>query len=258
MRRAWMAVAATLVVAGCGGGSSSSAGTGGHTAGGGGSGGAGAGGTGGAGADSGTGGHGGAVGGGGVGAGGSVATGGGSGALPTCAIVARPSDPDGGINAIADTCNSLAVPATSISATGLAPIDGGVVLDGGVMESPAGGTVLDGDYELVRWMNDPDNGETITQRALRVFEGGAYIEWAVKQPDQVVGYTDNLRYNTRATVSGHTMTFSFTCGVGVIMPSYDYTASGGLLAFFAYGEDYTTGQYGYLSLDTYQRTCTRP
>jgi hypothetical protein len=247
-----MVVAATLVIAGCGGGSSAT-GTGGHAAGQGGSGGSGgAGATGSAGSPGVGGSH---------AAGGSVATGGASGALPTCAIVAQPPDPDAGygISATADTCNSLTVPATSISATGLAPIDGGVVLDGGVIESPAGGTILDGDYQMVRWMNNPDDGETITQRAIRVFEGGAYIEWAFKQPDQVtVGSTDNVRYDTRATVSGHTMTFSVTCGGGVLMPNYDYTASGDLLAFFVYAEDYTTGEYGYLSLDTYQRTCTRP
>jgi hypothetical protein len=131
----------------------------------------------------------------------------------------------------------------------------GVVEDGGVQVQPAGGTILDGDYDLVRWENTA--GGRQTRRTIRVFGAGSYVEWDAAVMNGDAGFTD-LRYDTQNTVSGHTFRFdSAFCSASLAIASYAYTAAGDDLIFF----DYTglaDGNGDVSSVDTYRRTCTRP
>jgi hypothetical protein len=231
MRRAVAMVVAMLVIAGCGGGSSST-GTGGH--------GGGATGAGGAAGVTGAGGSAGVT-----SAGGAA----GSGLLPACAILALPAT-DGG------ACTALVAAGPLVTSV---PVNdnfqGGVVEDGGLQVKPAGGAILDGDYDLVRWENRTSGAQT--RRTIRVFGGGSYVEWDAAVMNGDAGFIDD-RYDTRNIVSGHTFAIaSVFCSVGFAVQSYGYTVTGDDLVFF----DYTglvDGNGDVSSVDTYQRTCTRP
>ncbi len=229
MRAGAWAAAAALLVAGCGGGASSQ-------------------GTGGAGGASGA-----------PGSGGAPADGGSSGsdgALPSCAIVDRPLDPvnpDGGsvIDPRGGTCSTIVVPSVSITAVVLATADGGA-------PAPVGGTVLDGDYDLVRWQTAA--GGSTTRRTIRVFAGGTYIEWALKQPDATATGDGGIlteAYDTTMSYGGHTATFvSEDCGGGLSIHSYGYSASGDDLTFFDYQSGFDSNGT-LLAIDGYHRRCTR-
>ena len=230
-----------LVVAGCGGGSSST-GTGGHRGGG-------ATGTGGGAAMTGQGGASGAPGAGGAG-----------GNLPACAIVQRPADPVNSSGTTIDsrngTCNTLQLAGQPVASEPLDAVDAGVRQDGGTIETAAGGTILDGDYDFVRWQDVPGRSAV---RKIRVFGGGTYIEWADSNvpaggPGPDGGFV-NVWVDTTAQASGQTLTFSYTCGTPLVA-SYGYTARGDDLIFF----DYSSAAQGgtVFSVDTYRRTCTRP
>ena len=215
----------------------------------------GAGATGGAGGAVATGGRGGVAGGsGGQGAvGGDHGAGGNTGSLPTCAITTRPADPSGAsISSQGGTCNTIVITTNGIVSEMVGGTDGGLVLDGGATVTPAGGTIRDGDYDLVRWQNLAGGG--LTYRTIRVFDGGAYIEWAFHQME--AGYDggfQNLKFDTTATIAGAKMTYAFPCGRDVGIFDFDYTASGDDLLLFD-----TRGTGGSIdSVDTYQRTCAR-
>jgi hypothetical protein len=230
MRAAWTVVAAALVVAVCGGGAAST-GTGGHAAGGGGPGGAGAG----------VGGHTGAAGG-----SGGAAGAGASGGLPACATVdAPPQTGDAG------TCPSFLDTGALVNPELLTTGDGGVVLDGGAFETPAGGTIVDGDYDLVRLQTDVAGA---TRRTIRVFQSGGLIEWtgvlnAASPPD---GGAIEFRYDSQGHTAGSTLVIDQILCEPVGNESYGYTATGDELVLFA-----NTGS-GIIGVDTYRRTCNRP
>jgi hypothetical protein len=220
---------AMLIVAGCGGGASSS-GTGGQ----GGGGATGAGGSAGV-----------------TGAGGAAATGGagGSGPLPTCAILALPAT-DGG------ACTALVAAGPLVTSVRVVDnFQSGVVEDGGVQVQPEGGAILDGDYDLVRWENTTAGRQT--RRTIRVFGAGSYVEWDAAVMNGDAGFLD-YRYDTQNAISGHTFAFaSVFCSSGLAVLSYGYTVTGDDLVFF----DYTgllDGNGDVSSVDTYRRTCTRP
>jgi hypothetical protein len=215
-----------MVIAGCGGGSSSTA-TGGHAGGG----------------ATGAGGSAGAT-----GAGGSGATGGAAG-LPTCAIPAPPSS-DGGACATLTAAGPLV---TSVPVND--NFQGGVVEDGSVDVKGAGGTVLDGGYDLIRWENGA--GGKQTRRTIRVFNDGTYVQWDAAVASGDAGFSD-VRYDTLNSISGHTFALtSFPCTASIGIHSYGYTATGDDLVFFDYdgGSD---GNANVISVDTYRRTCVRP
>ncbi|HEX3902520.1 MAG TPA: hypothetical protein VH853_06700 [Polyangia bacterium] len=252
-RAAWWAWtgAAALVVAGCGGAASS--GTGGSTGASGGSGqggGAAVNGVGGAAGSRGTGGS--------LGAGGSGAGAG----LPACTIVQRPGDPmnPSSLNYIDPTngtCNTIPLDAPSVTSGALDTVDGGALEDGGAIEAPAGGTILDGDYDLTHWLDEA--GDT-SIRTIRVFGGGTYIEWAESHVFDSglldAGYV-NIWYDTTVQSSGQTLNLvSYDCGGDVLITSYGFTARGDDLILFAYNLSGTS--QALYSVDTYHRTCTRP
>jgi hypothetical protein len=227
MQRAAAMVVATLMVAGCGGGSPST-GTGGHGGG-----------------MTGTGGQ---VGGAGVsGAGGASATGGASGGLPTCAITAEPHDPDAGV------CNSIAITGATIVPEPVVGTTGGITLDGGAVEIPMGGTILDGDYDLVRWQ---DNITGSTRRTIRVFGGGTYLEWAgVDVGFYADGGDLDFRYDATEHVNGTSLVVDHTdCSDGAPADDFGFTVAGDEIILFN-----TTGGGGsVVAVDTFRRTCLRP
>ena len=240
MRAAWMVVAAAaLAVAGCGGGAATT-GTGGHAAGGGGSGGTGAGG--GVGAGAGVGGNTGAAGEGGGGAAGAGANGG----LPACQTVDVPAH-----TGDAGTCPSFLDTGALVNPEPLTAGDGGVILDGGAFEMPAGGTIADGDYDLVRLQT---NVAGATRRTIRVFQSGGFIQWTgvlnASAPDD--GGAIEFRYDSQGHTAGSTLFIDQILCEPVGNESYGYTATGDELVLFA------NAGSGIIGVDTYRRTCNRP
>jgi hypothetical protein len=228
MRAAWIVVAAALAVAGCGGGAGTT-GTGGHAAGGAGPGGAGAG----------AGGHTG-----GAGSGGAAGAGA-NGGLPACATVdAPPQTGDAG------TCESFLDTGALVNPEPLTPGDGGVILDGGAFEMPAGGAIVDGDYDLVRLQT---NVAGATRRTIRVFQNGGFIEWVgalnATAPD---GGAIEFLYDTHGHTAGSTLFIDQILCEPVGNESYGYTATGDELVLFA------NTSSGIIGVDTYRRTCNRP
>ena len=225
-------VGAWLVLVGCGGnGASGGAGGGAGTASG-------------AGGSKGTGGA--------IGVGGRGATGGDGGGLPACAITTRPDDPNadaGNVSAESGTCNTIVVTTSGVAAESVLAADAGILLDGGTVETPAGGTIQDGDYDLIRWQEVYPGG--VTYRTIRVFGGGTYIEWAVHQMDGTTdGGFENLKWDTTGTLTGSTMNLTFPCGYDLRV-GYDYSVVGNDLLLF----DTRNGSVD--ALDTYRRTCAR-
>ena len=184
---------------------------------------------------------------------GSNASGGNSGNLPACAITTRPSDPTGGnVSSLSGTCNTIVVSTNGVVAETVGSTDGGIVLNGGATVTPAGGTIQDGDYDMIRWQNLGGGG--LTYRTIRVFDGGAYIEWAFHQMDATYdGGFLNLKFDTTTTIAGDTMTYTYPCGGDVGIRDFNYTAADNALLLFD-----TEGVGGSVdSVDTYQRTCAR-
>jgi hypothetical protein len=137
-----------------------------------------------------------------------------------------------------------------------APTDGGVALDGGASEEPSGGSMPDGDYDLIRYriIGTPSGR---TRRSVRIFEGGTFIEWLIDNEnsngDAGVTVTD-FRIDTRQQPSGpDPFMLTITCGGDVISPqfSYSYTATGDELVLF----NYFGGRL--VNIYTYRRTCAR-
>jgi hypothetical protein len=235
--RMWMAAALTCALSGCG---TSAVGTG--------SGGS----TGGAGSGS----------GGGSGSG----SGGSTGGLPTCDITTRPQDPtdrDGGpFDPMSKICNSIVLGGAWVPQECFIAVAGGGTQDGGPVPSPAGGLLLDGDYDLFRWQRvlfsgqcDPNSTTSTTRRTFRVFNGATYIQWAGTNRTAAMMDTDYW-YDSTTRTSGHTLSFvSFDCAVIPVL-SYGYTADGDEFTYFAYtgGED---GSGNLETIATYRRTCRR-
>ena len=215
--------------------------------------------------------HGGAAGaggqGGGVATGGQRGQGGSNGAggagddLPACEIAQRPDDPanaDGGANPVDPTsgaCNTIETGGQPVASEMLDAVGGGAREDGGAIAAPSGGTILDGDYDFVRWEDLPG---TSSIRRLRVFGGGTYVEWLVSNargPGPDAGFASKW-YDTVAGSSGSTLSLSYVCG-DVLVTSYGYTARGDDLVLF---DDGAAGPASgtLFSVDTFRRTCTRP
>lgn len=171
--------------------------------------------------------------------------GGGTGALPSCAITTRPP------NGVAPACNTIELTGGWVSPEPFVEVDGGVRADGGAVEEPTGGTILDGDYDMVRWQN---SGTNPTRRTIRVFDGGTYIEWrAINQNPTIDGGMQEYDYNTTVSAAGNTLTFlSYPCNAGISISIYEYFVQGEDLAFFDGG-----GGSPIYAVDTYQRTCRR-
>ena len=155
------------------------------------------------------------------------------------------------------TCNTIALDAPPVTSQALDAVDGGALADGGAIEAPAGGTILDGDYDLTHWLDQA--GDT-SIRTIRVFGGGTYIEWAESHVFDSglldAGYV-NIWYDTTVQSSGQTLNLvSYDCGGDVLITSYGFTVRGDDLILFAYNTS-ATSQSLY-SVDTYHRTCTRP
>jgi hypothetical protein len=179
------------------------------------------------------------------GSGGAKATGGTQGALPACALSARPSDPDAGV------CNSIVITGGTLVAESVVGTSNGILLDAGTVEMPVGGTILDGDYDMVRWQ---DVSPGSTRRTMRVFGGGSYIEWAAidlgSAPD---GGDVEFRYDTTQHVMDTSLLVdSVDCTDGAFPDNFGFTASGDEVAFF------NSTQGSVFAVDTYRRTCTRP
>ncbi len=89
----------------------------------------------------------------------------------------------------------------------------GGVVDGGIIEGPAGGAIRDGDYDVVSADASLSTGQCpadyssgTTRRSLRVFGGGTYFEWAATNRS-ASGADTNLWYDTTMRATGHTLTF---------------------------------------------------
>jgi len=232
-----LAIAVAAVI-GCGGGAAKNDGAAGSGAGGvGGSGAAGAGGL--------------------TGTGGGAAGSGGGLPLPTCAITMQPNDPvnteaDSGAIISPPSCNTITFAGDWVVPVVFSSGDAGVQLDGGPVEAPAGGAILDGDYDLVGLQLPVGPGQT-TRRTIRVFGGGSYIEWAVAlQNPSFDGGVQELWYNTTAAPTGSTLGASIVCGVVGGLDAY--TAAGNTLTFFVYLHSLDETPIG---VDVYRRTCTR-
>lgn len=133
-----------------------------------------------------------------AGTGGSVGTGsGGAGDASgvTCPVGERTPD-------IGD-CTEFANTAASIlSERAVYDGDAGIFLPGGQLATPAGGTLIDGDYELVRavWGTSSQH----TQRTIRLFGAGTYSEWVVDQDSTGKGPTA-ASYTTASTRRGRSL-----------------------------------------------------
>jgi hypothetical protein len=178
------------------------------------------------------------------GAGGS---GGGDGA-GRCAIQTRP------VAAGAAACNTLAFGADWISPDPLYPDDAGVLLDGGAVEPPAGGAIVDGDYDLVGFRSSTF-GMRRTRRSIRIFDGATYVEWLMDN-DNVTpgGAVMSFRFDTSSQVSGTDLAMiAVTCGDNEFSRRFGYTATGNELALYQY--DGSTGELQ--NIFSYRRSCSR-
>jgi len=139
-------------------------------------------------------------------------------------------------------CNTFDITGAVVQAEGLP--------DGGAGATPTGGTLVDGDYDLVRYQVAVSGS---TRRTIHLFGGGTRIEWAVADP--TASATTVLRANTSITRAGSTLQVTVDCVANGVFgtTSYGYTASGDeLLLFFT---NPSSGEL--LTLYTYRRTCTR-
>jgi len=180
----------------------------------------------------------------GTGTGGGSGTGtGGTGNVsgPACAVGERTPD-------ITDCTEFANTAASVLSERAVYDGDAGIYLPGGELATPAGGTLIDGDYELIRavWGTTPQH----TQRTIRLFASGTYMEWVVDQDSTAAeadGGVIHYRINAAFTKSGNTLTVA-QVNCGNLNGPYDYTASGDQLILFNYFAD------GYF---VFKRTCVR-
>jgi len=191
--------------------------------------------------------------------------------LPACAITTRPSDPvnpEGGSpidSTLPNSCSSINLDGAWVTSECFVMVNGGWQQDGGgsPVVVPEGGTIRDGDYDMVRWLGSNSTGECLpvtgvssTNRRIRIFGGGTFIEWAAMNRD-TAGNESNFWYNTTNSVSGHTlMNVGQPCGGATLPGSYGYTASGDDFTYFRYsgGMD---GSGDLTTVVTYHRTCRR-
>jgi len=193
-----------------------------------------------------------------AGATGGSGSGGTSGGVPACATATPPNDPvnpDGGYISVA--CNAIAFGADWVSPEVVAGTDGGVALDGGASEEPSGGSMVDGDYDLVRFRIIGIPSRRI-RRSVRIFEGGTYIEWLVdnETSNGDAGVTiDEARFDSRQVFAvSPTFTLTIVCnnpGLTNSDYSYSYTATGDELVIF----NYYMGRL--VNIYTYRRNCAR-
>jgi hypothetical protein len=175
----------------------------------------------------------------GTGTGGNVGTGTGGSASSTCAVPTRTPN--------LEDCTEFAPTGAVITPDRAVAGDGGIYLPGGELALPAGGTLIDGDYDLVRavW------GTTMrkTQRTIRISNGGTFFEWVIDQDDpQSTGVIMHYRFNTTMSVSGTTIsTIAIGCG-GTLTDMFGFTAAGDELSLF---------NLNFEGLFVYKRNCRR-
>lgn len=131
--------------------------------------------------------------------------------------------------------------------------DGGeVTLDGGALELPAGGTLVDGDYQLVRYRSNVASGHS-SKRTIGIFDGATYVEWAAfEKGGSAFGGDEILRLNTTMSASGSVWKVAaVNCG-SLAASGYGYTASGTELELYDFD---ASGRVQ--NVYTYQRTCSR-
>jgi hypothetical protein len=158
-------------------------------------------------------------------------------------------DSDGGDAGVKD-CFTLSDPLCAPEP--FAAGDGGVALDGGAVEAPAGGTLVDGDYQLVRYRSNVASGHG-TKRTIGVYAGATYVEWAdYEKGGSAFGEDQVLRLNTTMSAAGTTWTVvDLNCG-SLVATGYGYTASGTEIDLYDFDAS------GVLqNVYTYQRTCSR-
>jgi hypothetical protein len=170
---------------------------------------------------------------------GAAGSGGSNGA---CAVPQRTTAPT--------TCEDFDVTGAWITAaSGMYDGNGGIIDHTGQHVLPQGGTLADGDYDLVAadW---GASGGNITRRTIRVFDSGNYFDWSVdnEDPSGDAGVT-HFRIDSAVTVSGTNlqMVMPITCS-GMINSSLGYTVNGDELLLFNFNAS---------ALFTYQRTCAR-
>jgi hypothetical protein len=178
-----------------------------------------------------------------------------AGGLPACRITTRQQDPvngDAGLDTQGMACNTLTPAGDWIVPEVFSWADGGAQVDGGLPQSPVGGVILDGDYDLVRFQVRDGPGQT-TRRSIRVFEGGRYIEWALAiQNPSSDGGVEEIWYDTTAMPNGHDLGASSTCNA--VLSLDGYSAEGDTLTFFVYLQSMNDPPIG---IDTYRRVCSR-
>lgn len=181
-----------------------------------------------------------------------------AGTLPACAITSRPADPmdptpDGGFHDVTShQCNSIDPAGPWVDSQLFGWGDAGAVSDGGAPQSPRGGPILDGDYDLIRLQLPA--GTMRTRRTIRVFDGGRTIERAVFIANPSAdGGVGEYWYNTSGTPSGTAVGGASSCGP--VDATEAYTADGDLLTLFVY--QHTINEPTPIGIDTYRRTCRR-
>ena len=173
-----------------------------------------------------------------TGAGGSAATGAGGAANTTCTVPARTNLED---------CTEFEPTGAVITPERAVLGDGGIYLPGGELASPAGGTLVDGDYDLVRAVWGTDMRKT--QRTIRISNGGTFFEWSINQDDpQAASGTMHYRFNTTMSPSGMVITTTaIGCGAS-LSNMFSFTAAGDELSLFNLNAD---------GLFVYKRSCIR-
>jgi hypothetical protein len=188
-----------------------------------------------------------------MGGGGQAGVGGQGGGLPACAIQTRPNDPAGsGIPGTDGTCNTVPLTGPIVTAAPLDVVDGGAAVDGGPVERPTGGSIQDGDYDLIGWRNQAAVGSTMV-RAIRVFDGGTYIEWAERYT--FMGTTNSYWIDSSGTPQSHTLPVGAACAQSELT-SVGYTAAGDTLVLYDFVGN-ADGVGALKSVDTFHRTCRR-
>jgi hypothetical protein len=126
--------------------------------------------------------------------------------------------------------------------------DGGIYLPGGDLFVPTGGTLIDGDYDLVQYYGSVYNQPT--RRTLRLFNSGTYIEWSIDNDNLPTdGGVTHYRFNTAQTPTGATLgDLKSTCIPNASGSEFGYSANGDQLVIIDFDAE---------DLFVYQRRCTR-
>jgi hypothetical protein len=165
------------------------------------------------------------------------------GSNAACAIPQRTTEPT--------TCDDFDVTSAWITSTAAMVSGNGImVVATGQVVVPQGGTLVDGDYELVAaaWGQQP--GINVSRRIIRLFAGGTEFDWSADNENPAAdGGVAHFRIDSIATVNGTNLQMQIpsTCG-GTLNPVFGYTVSGSQLLLFNFNAD---------ALFTYQRTCAR-